>query len=304
MPWQPSPPPPYAEDNNLLEDDNASTYEQEMPPPYSAPPPAYTAAGPRPRPNPTPAPTRRSVSSIIAEMPNVVTAYWPKRNVSGEFYLGESPDKVLFRVSRGLLSSLGPITVLYVGPDNNPLALGKLERLPRSDFHHETTAIEIYTPGNVHEQPVVHMTTLGRPEGFSRMEYYFSMEVGRDDQRRTEKFEWRPSRGHEVRSVDTHGEGWKLVRTQVAAPTGGQGGGRRTRSIDESSDGKEIVAIWVTNVHERQPNKTPFQFALRGSGKNGMLGKHFGFVALMTALRVWCTSDSLHPRDNPVRGHR
>ncbi|KAI4861561.1 hypothetical protein F4820DRAFT_57381 [Hypoxylon rubiginosum] len=295
----PSPPPPYTED------DNASIYQQ-PPPPYSAAPPPYTAGAAQPnpapvRPNPVPAPARRSVSNSIAEMPNVITAYWPKKNVAGEFCLGESPDKLLFRISRGRLSSIGPLMALYVGPGENGLALGKLDRLPLSDPAHETTVIEIYTPRNQNERSVVQMTTWGTWEGLSRFHYYFSMAVGLNNRRQVEKFEWRPSRGGEVQSIDPYGRGWKLVRLGVAAPTGGKGGGRSTRPIGETSDGMEVVAIWVTNPLEKKPGQTPFQFELRGNGKNGALGKHFGFVALMTALRIWCVADSTHPRDIPSR---
>ncbi|KAI1779132.1 hypothetical protein F4818DRAFT_240267 [Hypoxylon cercidicola] len=121
---------------------------------------------------------------------------------------------------------------------------------------------------------------------FAFTRFLFSLIIGF----RVEDFEWRPSQGSEVRSVHPHphAHGYKLVRVNRRS---GRGGQRATRQHGESSDGKEIVAVWAT--FETRHKKRPFTFQLRGSGATGELGAEFPLAALMTALKIYSSNDPL-----------
>ncbi|KAI1770153.1 hypothetical protein F4818DRAFT_455917 [Hypoxylon cercidicola] len=125
-------------------------------------------------------------------------------------------------------------------------------------------------------------------ELFGYVRYRFQMKVGPADQQRVEKFEWRPSRGNEVRGLHRHACGGKLVRLGQEGPGGGE---RKTRQSGETREGKEVVAVWGTTYNLIPqivwPRKKPFTFQLCGSGKTGELGEDFPVFALMTALRIY-----------------
>ncbi|KAI0178694.1 hypothetical protein GGR52DRAFT_569601 [Hypoxylon sp. FL1284] len=271
MPRQRSPPPPYSRDDPL------PTFPGGNPPPYTATRPS------------------RRVSRSLIRVPGIVNAYWPRQNGTCEFYLGEGPDSLLFRVIRGSPSSSQSLKVLYLSPDTDALALGRFNGPNPTDPDDEGT-VEICSP-NRGETRVVRLSSQA---GMSPTRYFFTMAVGEDNMVRLEDFEWRRSRGGEVRSVDQDATGWKLVRLGPSAPTGGHGGSRAVRPLGETSDGKEVVAIWVTNDRNYRPGRPPFHFELRGNGRNSTLGKYFGFVALMSALRISCTSAAPSP---PIRHH-
>ncbi|KAI1777409.1 hypothetical protein F4818DRAFT_410255 [Hypoxylon cercidicola] len=270
-----SPPPPYSEVDNMT---RAPSYSEPVAPA-----------------NPTRAPAARSVSGSLVNIPGVITAYWPKRNLNTEFCLGETPDKLLFRVDRGKLSDRGPVQALYIGPGTNILSLGRLDQISYLPFNGHVGTIEITTPRNLEERSTVNLRYFG---GLHPIRWCFSMAVPDGPQQRVvEQFEWRSSRGREIRAIDPGAEGYKLVRMRS---TGGHGGRRNHRAIGESSDGKEIVAVWLTNHAHGEEGKTPFKFQLLESGRDGILGKHFGFVALMSALRIWMESDSTIPPARPA----
>ncbi|TEA11420.1 hypothetical protein C8034_v006865 [Colletotrichum sidae] len=98
---------------------------------------------------------------------------------------------------------------------------------------------------------------------------------------RPERFQWRPSRGKEVRAVARRDAcGWKLVRT--ARHDAGAGGIREERATGFASDGAEVVAVIV------QPERyTGFTFAFRGSGRTDEMGEAWKLVALMSGLWMW-----------------
>ncbi|KAI1763355.1 hypothetical protein GGR53DRAFT_497748 [Hypoxylon sp. FL1150] len=300
---QRSPPPPYGEIDNI------SPRPADAPPPYRDPP-SYAAATAaqnttmdttsRSRAAPVASPRGITVPNNYINIPRVVTAYWPKRNVSNEFCLGEEPGKLLFRVSTGDRNSPHPLLALYVGPAENGLALGKLHK-PDSRRGQEDGLIEIFSPAStrrtmVHMTTDVHLTHITRP---------FTMVVGRGRHERAEVFEWRRSRGAEIHTIDGDklARGYKLLRLNTDAPTGGHGGKRAERPIGESSDGKEVVAVWVTNDYKGEPGRKPFQFRLSGNGVTGVLGPHFAFVALMTALKIWIVEDPGNPITRPPAPH-
>ncbi|KAI8960480.1 hypothetical protein F5Y11DRAFT_330019 [Daldinia sp. FL1419] len=118
--------------------------------------------------------------------------------------------------------------------------------------------------------------------------YRFSLDLGESYQ---EKFEWRATKGNEVTNMFLNATGYKLVRLGSVGPGNGKGGARRNRHVDETSDGKEVVAVWAT---EKDPlwmkfakMIRPFKFELRASGRSRKLGDLFNYVALATALKIW-----------------
>lgn len=135
-----------------------------------------------------------------------------------------------------------------------------------------------------------------------KSKWWFALPIGVNGE--LETFEWRRSRGSEVKSLGASWRGWKLVRTQRA--------GYERQSIDQlsskddeslpgysSEDEKgaggsaseevadeEIVAVWAksgtwTSLHDVG------EFAFLGIGASGELGQRFAVMAVMTALSIW-----------------
>lgn len=95
-----------------------------------------------------------------------------------------------------------------------------------------------------------------------------------------ERFEWRHSRGDEVRELSGgFNYGWKLVRLDgpVVVP------GQQDWFKSYTSDGKEVVAV---GAHPRFLNKSP-EFGFVGTGARGELGETFEIVAVMGFLRLY-----------------
>lgn len=95
-----------------------------------------------------------------------------------------------------------------------------------------------------------------------------------------ERFEWRRSYGNEVVDLGLSwlSKGWKLVRVPFEpSPTKIH---RESRQQGVSSDGGEIVAVWVS----RHGLAKSGHFELLGSGPQ--LGQSFALMALATALTL------------------
>lgn len=73
--------------------------------------------------------------------------------------------------------------------------------------------------------------------------FRFSFDVGQGKETLRETFERRISKAVEVRSLDSMGFGWKLVRLGPDQPQR-RGVSRKVREVGEASDGKEVVAAW------------------------------------------------------------
>ncbi|KAK8094437.1 hypothetical protein PG997_001122 [Apiospora hydei] len=104
-----------------------------------------------------------------------------------------------------------------------------------------------------------------------------------------ERFEWRHSRGNEVKQLDKLNSGWKLVRIHSEAD--GVGGTRRARDAGASSDGKELVAVFAEVSGWSASKVVKFKFL--GSGATGEMGPRWALMAVMTALRIWDTQNGL-----------
>ncbi|KAF7560786.1 hypothetical protein G7046_g3360 [Stylonectria norvegica] len=126
--------------------------------------------------------------------------------------------------------------------------------------------------------------------------YCFSMEVGTGPSRQVERFEWRRSRGSEVKSLGRSSWGWKLVRVGVEiagvpapADTSKLPG---YEAVDGwTSDGKEVVAVWADA--SKTSMMTIGEFEYRGSGATGELGALWRLMAATSSLCIWARTSQI-----------
>jgi hypothetical protein len=120
--------------------------------------------------------------------------------------------------------------------------------------------------------------------GFKSPTCSFSVTVGRGQGMHDEQFEWRQSHGDEVKALDEWHWGLKLVRLNNEKPDEGGGKGKNRKS-GESSDGKEIVAVWADTGKLSMSKIGKFQFL--GSGATGELGECWAIMAIVSVVRLW-----------------
>lgn len=136
--------------------------------------------------------------------------------------------------------------------------------------------------------------------------WVFALPVGVDGE--VETFEWRRSRGTEIKQLGASWRGWKLVRLGGSSHEQNNASSQfqdaddeslprystedekhdradSAHAIEESGEG-EIVAVWAktgcwTSLHDVG------EFAFHGSGASGELGQRFAVMAVMTALCIW-----------------
>lgn len=123
--------------------------------------------------------------------------------------------------------------------------------------------------------------------------FWFGIRVGSGNERRSEKFEWRHSRGSEVRSVGQAGVGWKLVRLGRSAPGGeeaeaeGQTGMEAKEAKEGfTKDGKEIVAVWAQGK-TLSGVKNMGEVRFLGAGATGEFGIQWSIMAVMSCFCIW-----------------
>lgn len=224
------------------------------------------------------------------QFPDYIKAFFPKSLIPLEFNLGEHAHDLRFTVTIDPVTTTKPLLILHAGPTakGQVLAVAKKPKRYHDDYK---TVVQIVAPTVNTPAQGQHNTTaavmIGR-HNLAYRRYQFSVKLGS----RIEMFEWRSTSGNEVREMFNHPRGFKLIRMGSEGPGGGRGGQRATRTVGESSDGKEVVAVWAT---ERSliskglvplGNK-PFKFELRGSGKTAELGHQFAYLAVITALKIW-----------------
>ena len=133
-----------------------------------------------------------------------------------------------------------------------------------------------------------------------REKYWFAMDVGEGSSRRVEKFEWRRSKGKEVRKLGQGSFGWKLVRL---SPGDCEEDRRHEKSEDEgeeeaegdgeevadavTSDGKEVVAVWANASLRRMSMTNVGELKLCGAGATGDFGLRWGLMVVMTCISMW-----------------
>ncbi|KAK2034814.1 hypothetical protein LX32DRAFT_633951 [Colletotrichum zoysiae] len=111
-----------------------------------------------------------------------------------------------------------------------------------------------------------------------------TLELVVDTGGRSERFQWRPSKGKEVRGLAGYSSGWKLVR--MTSREAGVGGRRMSREEGFTSDGREVVAVIAHTLSLRKD----FVFAVLGSGRSGALGSAWETAALLSGIWIWWNS--------------
>ncbi|KAF5230433.1 hypothetical protein FANTH_13839 [Fusarium anthophilum] len=132
--------------------------------------------------------------------------------------------------------------------------------------------------GDVPREDILHC-----PKGLTRRgHFWFVTQVGHGPDQHAEGFEWRRSRGIEVRSVgQSSSGGYKLVRVGSTSFHDGS-----TNRVGYTRDGKEVVAVWAnTSTFKSWSGVGEFQF--RGSGATGELGQLWALMAVMSCLSIW-----------------
>ncbi|KAM0248450.1 hypothetical protein ACHAP5_003395 [Fusarium lateritium] len=202
----------------------------------------------------------------------------------------------IISLSKGLY---GDIT-LHSGTSNEspPLATSSRIKQYRDDYQ---ITLPSFSGHGVHEE------TLRRPKGL-KGRFWFGCLVGDGTEQRVERFEWRRSRGAEVRSVgQSSWGGYKLVRlgstdtkedytsSEDDLPEGSSSSSNSGEGY--TSDGKEIVAVWGNaSCWKTMSGVGEFQF--RGSGATGELGNMWALMAVMSCMSIWQKVQ----RDNATAG--
>lgn len=171
----------------------------------------------------------------------------------------------------------GPI-IFYDGPTNtDPVMMVVNHENKRG------TKFGVRLPGYLKEKRTQESETLTWSCGFVKSElYWFEFEVSPG---RTERFEWRRSRGKEVESLDMAKWGWKLVmESHGARKNSSEKQSRKLREEGFASDGGEVVAVWGASYGLSKLG----HFELRDRGLE--LGDSFALMALATSLTVECNT--------------
>ncbi|TDZ18934.1 hypothetical protein Cob_v008224 [Colletotrichum orbiculare MAFF 240422] len=101
---------------------------------------------------------------------------------------------------------------------------------------------------------------------------------------RVEEFQWRLSRGAEVKTTAGAKRGFKLVRMGARQP--GTGPAATERRGGFSSDNREVVAVIVPGSDLGRDIE--FTFSFMGSGLTGELGAAWETVAVFSGAWKWC----------------
>ncbi|KAI2781015.1 hypothetical protein F4815DRAFT_444911 [Daldinia loculata] len=215
-------------------------------------------------------------SATDNEFPSYLKASFPNRFTIPIFNLGAHTHDLRFTVTMDMFCQESPLMVLYDGSTDNGRVLATVD-MPKDNQGTYSTTVKVDDTAIImanHKDDLRHL-------------YRFSLQL----ESRRERFEWRPTQGNEVCNMFRHAKGFKLVRLKSYGPGNGKGGKRDYRHMDETSDGKEVVAVWATEKNWMPlnliPTNKPFKFELRASGKSGELGSQFGYFAIATALKVW-----------------
>jgi hypothetical protein len=138
--------------------------------------------------------------------------------------------------------------------------------------------------------------------------YWFAMEIGDGPHRRVERFEWRRSRGSEVRSIADKSRwgygGWKLLRMGDESNDGGDHAKSGMRVDGYSSDQKEVVAVWAHAGTLKTARSKMGDLEYRGTGATGELGQLWSIMAAVTYMCIWQKSKQESEEDDDRRRRR
>ncbi|KAM0808331.1 hypothetical protein AB5N19_08674 [Seiridium cardinale] len=255
---------------------------EEAPPPYSEGP-AGTSSASAVLPQPSTSQTQPKQNyqagppvQINRQFPIAFSVYHGS-TFSRTYALGEHQAQPLYAISTHTGWSGQPDVVLHSGPsDSSPPLAG----VDAGTFSRSATV-------ELPPLPASRLAAAQEPlnfSGFSNGTHGFTIEVGSTGRR--EPFEWRHSHGTEVDLLGGSSAGWKLIRLATDAP-GGEGAGNGAHFVgggSQSSDGKEVVAVWS---NARMSMSKILNFRFLGSGATGVLGERWAVMAVITALRIW-----------------
>ncbi|KAI1768410.1 hypothetical protein GGR53DRAFT_532333 [Hypoxylon sp. FL1150] len=223
-----------------------------------------------------------------------------------KFYMGEYARDLSYTVINGATNEKSrTMLTLHDGPNEDSPVIARIPKTktwsstPDSLAERIKIVISIPSYGSTEQNPTT--VFMGRVLTHIQWHFHFAfkMRIGRPGHFHTEKFEWRRSKGDEVRNIHPHARGYKLVRVGREGPGGGSGGERHTRPRGESSDGKEVVAVWGTTGHMPHilpTTRRPFTFYFCGSGNTGELGEEWRTTAIVTALKLYSiTEEDMEP---------
>lgn len=214
------------------------------------------------------------------KLPPTLNAYYQWK-FTRTFHLGPAADQKLYAVApRSSLSCLKHALLLHDGPttDAHPV----LAQIESEGLSGRSYVVTIH-PGRGDGGSVVER--LSRASSLTHRTASFSIGVrggggGGEKGARRERFEWRPSRGAEIKDLaGSLSHGWKLVRCDAEERWDGVG----QRGV--ASDGKEVVAVIAHNASWSMTKG--LRFALMGTGCAGVLGEEWEVMALVTGLQLW-----------------
>ncbi|OHW96218.1 hypothetical protein CSPAE12_05102 [Colletotrichum incanum] len=206
------------------------------------------------------------------------------------FLLGPSAEQKLFAVSpRSGFRTKQREIILYDGPSDKHPVLATIGK-SLSAIASVPSTISIPPRPDSGETHPYKTEISGVPFKMDQSSaHIFSVSVGGKEvgtESKVEKFQWRSSRGSEVKQLgNSFVYGWKLVRLSAQA-TPAAGGSRTKRSVGFTSDGHEVVAILATNMTSMTKG---LKFSFMGEGLKGTFGERWEIVTVLTALWVWYT---------------
>ncbi|KAA8916900.1 hypothetical protein TRICI_001019 [Trichomonascus ciferrii] len=183
----------------------------------------------------------------------------------GTILIGPTKEDIHYTVKDSLLGNL--LSVLLKEGDNGRI-IAKIVG-PQSNYKPKKFRVELEEYNDVTIAPL----NTGIFTSPTNATYTFSL--GK------ETFEWRPSRGREVRELGGKlSHGWKLVR--LGCLDEATGGNRQERKPGYSSDGMEIVALFAFSAYLNFSKAFSFRFM----GPVGSLGKRGELVAFTSAMQL------------------
>ncbi|KAL2210655.1 hypothetical protein CC79DRAFT_1355301 [Sarocladium strictum] len=213
-------------------------------------------------------------------------------NWNGLWYLGPTKDEKLYTLATGKpLSKETP--TLYKGPDTSGQIIGTVKVRDEQDVADVYIVVYPYKGSPLKQQ--LHLIMAGA----YNLQHPFEVPVGRDGH--MERFEWRNSRGEEVKDLNADRGGWKLVRMAGRNPHA------QEPSKGFTSDGFEVVAVAAWNVTKSMTKGMKFSFI--GRGATGEFGETWEVVVVLTFLQLYeldCmnTVNAAHPGRDPAKKNR
>ena len=222
----------------------------------------------------------KTLQAATIKFPPTMNGYYQWK-FTMTFHLGLSSDERLYAVStHSTLFSKRHTITLHDGPSDKDPTLATLT----GEMYGKNTpfVMTIPTPPGTHQHPRVENMTGNNSHNHVSTLFSFELSGPKNGLPR-ERFEWRTSRGKEIKELANHSYGWKLVR--LSGPASGIGGSRDERDEGFTSDGKEIVAALA---HSASWSATKgFTFAFMGSGLTGLLGEKWEIMAVLSAMQLW-----------------